>query len=143
MISLATEDYFFQKKYDVAKRLITLYNLHPTDKPAQDLQVAEGVDTNFQTKGYLEKVEISNWFYTGMPDTSSEIIDNRIITLDFFGPWSIYEDSVIPKGHKKNIKGTDDEVENPNELIDKYLNLAELGVKYEDVIIISNVQQFH
>jgi hypothetical protein len=66
MISLATEDYFFQEKFDVVKRFITLYNLHPKTAPADDIKVAEGVQTEFSTPGYLEKDEICKWFYEGM-----------------------------------------------------------------------------
>ena len=91
MISLATEDYFYQKEFNVVKRLITLYDLHPNINPSEGVQIAEGVKTQFEIKGFIEKKEISDWYFQGMPGTNDTLVDNRIVSEDFFGPWSIHE----------------------------------------------------
>jgi hypothetical protein len=92
MISLAAEDYFFKDEFEGVKRFVSLYNLT--------------LKSDTENPGFIEKTEICEWIAGGMATgTGEEIIENRVISEDFFGPWSIKEDDVYPKRHKKNKKG--------------------------------------
>lgn len=138
MLSLAAEDYFYKDEFDVVKRFITLYNLHPKEAPAEGVTPAEGVQTTFETKGFIEKTEICEWFYQGMPNTTDEIKENRVINQDFFGPWSIHEEGVYPINHKKNGKGEENEVKKVRNFVD----LKDFGVTFEEIVFVNNVQEF-
>lgn len=162
MLSLATEDYFFKDQFGIVRRFISLYHLHPKAGPTENMEVAEGVETEFQSPGYLEKEEICKWFYQGMPvienengnddkgDKSGEglgsvVLENKVISEDFFGAWCTKDGFLNPTKSKKKSRHKNkkkDEKEEP-EREKSFVSLLELGYDLsKNVKIVRNVEEF-